>query len=551
MDALATRLPVYNVANRIGAASVLARVGASMVVANRVHRAVLGRGAVALRLAALRVRIPDEVGRALAHGVVGRAGDADGRLVAGVRVAGLDRDALDLGDRIRLQTGRTLAYRPVLVRYADRVRPASVLVAGVVTGVGQPVAKLRGRAVDVVHAGDGLATVDGVVGVARVQAWGALAVGHVIVHHAQSVRPARDEVAHRLAREKPLLAAPARLLLGALGVRRAPIPPTRLATVAIVGIPHEAGQTLATAAMLLRHAPRVGGAREAGAHRGALQHAERVGPARFRPVAVVVRYAIGDRGFLAGRRHGVPLVAVLTLAGGVARARVGLAPLMGTAHHFAARVHALAAAPVLEGDAERTPRAVGVLVAARRYHRLGRLATLHQIARIPRVPVHAQTRGRVILGDAQRVRAALQLAARVHALSHPFAYLEADLLGLAIEVVGAVAVETAPFGEVARVARVTGRADASPVLADRSGAAFHVAAAIDALAAHAAVVERAGDGVGAGAGGGVGAWADLDLLAADEGVAEEVFFAATVVATDRVDAHCIAPASVPVALVDI
>lgn len=168
MDALATRLPVYNVANRIGAASVLARVGASMVVANRVHRAVLGRGAVALRLAALRVRIPDEVGRALAHGVVGRAGDADGRLVAGVRVAGLDRDALDLGDRIRLQTGRTLAYRPVLIRYADRVRPASVLVAGVVTGVGQPVAKLRGRAVDVVHAGDGLATVDGVVGVARV-----------------------------------------------------------------------------------------------------------------------------------------------------------------------------------------------------------------------------------------------------------------------------------------------------------------------------------------------------------------------------------------------
>lgn len=43
----------------------------------------------------------------------------------------------------------------------------------------------------------------------------------------------------------------------------------------------------------------------------------------------------------------------------------------------------------------------------------------------------------------------------------------------------------------------------------------------------------------------------MDLLAADEGVAEEVFFAATVVATDRVDAHCVAPASVPVALVDI
>lgn len=551
MDALAARLAVHNVANGVGAAGVLARVGASVVVADGVHRAVLGRGAVALRLAALRVRIPDEVGRALAHGFVGRAGDADGRLVAGIRVAGLDRNALHFGDRIRFQSGRALAYRSVIVRYANRVRPASVPVAGVVTRVGQPVAKLRGRAVDVVDAGDRLATVDRVVGIARVQAWGAFAVGHVIVNHAQGVGPARDEVAHRLAREEPLLAAPARVILGALGVRRAPIPPTRLATVAIVRVAGETGQTLAPAAVPLRHASGVGGAREARAHGGALQHAERVGPARFRPVAIVVRYAIGDRRLLAGRRYGVPLVAVLTLARGVAWGRVRLALLMSAAHHFAARIDALAATGVLEGDAERASRAVAIVAAARRYHRFQRLATLHQVARISRVSVDAQTGGRVVLGDAQRVGAALQLAARVHALSHPFPHLEADLLGLAVEVVGAVAVKTATLGEVVRVARVAGRAHAGPLLAHRSGATFHVAATIYALAGHAAVVERAGDRVGAGAGRGVGAGAHLHLLATDERIAEEVFFAATVVATDRVDAHRVAPASVPIALVDV
>lgn len=551
MDTLATRLAVYHVADRIRAASVLARVGATMVVADGVRRAILGRGAVTLRLAPFPVRIPDEVGRALAHWIVGRAWDADGRLVARVQVACLDRHALDLGDRIRFQAGRALAYRPVVVRYANGVRPASVLVAGVVAGVGQPVAELGGRAVDVVDAGHGLATADSVVGVARVQPRGAFAVGHVVVDHAQSVRPARDEIAHRLTREQPLPPAPARLVLGALGVRRAPIPPPRLAPVPIVRIARETGQTLATPAMPLRHASRVGGAREAPAHRGALQHAERIGSARLHSVTIVVRYAVGDRGFLAGRGHGIPLVAVLTLAGGVAGARVRLALLMGAAHEFAARVNALAAAAVFEGDAERAGGAVGVVVAARRHRRLGRLATLHQVARVPRVAVHAQARGRVVLGDAQRVRAALQLAARVHALSHPLPYLEADLLGLAVEVVGAVAVKAATFGKVVRVARVTGRADAGPVLADRSRPAFHVAATIYALAAHAAVVERAGHRVGTGAGRGVGARLDLDLLATDERIAEEVFLATAVVAADRVDAHRVAPASVPVALVDI
>lgn len=550
MDALATRPPIDNVANGIRSASIFARVGATMVVADRVHGAILGCGAVTLRLAAFRVRIPDEVCRALAHGIVGRARDADGRLVAGIRMAGLDRHTLDVGDRIRFQPGWTLADRSVVVRYANGVHPASILAAGVVTSVGQPVAKLRGRAVKVVDAGDRFASLDRVVGIASVEAGRALAVCHVIVNHAQRVRPARDEIAHRLTREKPLLPAPARLILGALGVRGAPILPTRLATVTIVGIPHETGQTLATAAMLLCHASRVGGACEAFTHRGALQYAERIGPAALRRVAIVVGYAIGDRWLLARRQYRIPLVPVLALASRVAGDYVRLALLVGAAHHLAARVHALADA-VVERDAERVLGAVGVVAATGRYNRFRRLATLHQVAGIPHVSVDAQARGRVILGDAQRVWTALQLAARVHAFSNSFSDLEADLLGLAIEVVGAVAVKATPFGKIVGVARVTGRADAGPLLADRSGSAFHVAATIYALAARATVVERTGDRVAATAGRGIGAGADLDLLATDERIAEEVLLAATVVTTDRVDAHRVVPASVRIALVDI
>lgn len=62
------------------------------------------------------------------------------------------------------------------------------------------------------------------------------------------------------------------------------------------------------------------------------------------------------------------------------------------------------------------------------------------------VPVDAQTRGHVVLCNAQSVRTTLQLAAGVHALSSALSNLETDLLGLAVQIVGAVAVEMATVG---------------------------------------------------------------------------------------------------------
>lgn len=167
------------------------------------------------------------------------------------------------------------------------------------------------------------------------------------------------------------------------------------------------------------------------------------------------------------------------------------------------------------------------------------------------VPVDAETGRHVVLGDAERIRAALQFAARVDALANPFADLEADLLGLAVQVVGAVAVKVAAFAEIVRIAAVPWRTDAGSVLTHRSRSTLHVAAAVYAFASDAGVIEGTGHCVTAGAGGWVRAGAHLYLLAADERIAEESVLATAVVAANCVDADGVAAASVSIALVDI
>lgn len=77
VDALTARLTVHDFAERVGTARVLARIDAAVLVAHGVHRAVLGTGAVALRLAAVRVRIAHVIRRASAERIVRRAGDAE------------------------------------------------------------------------------------------------------------------------------------------------------------------------------------------------------------------------------------------------------------------------------------------------------------------------------------------------------------------------------------------------------------------------------------------------------------------------------------------
>lgn len=162
-----------------------------------------------------------------------------------------------------------------------------------------------------------------------------------------------------------------------------------MAAAPVVRVAGVAGQAFAATTMVLRDAARVRGAGEAAAQGQALEDAESVRPAAFAGAAVVVADAVGHGRLLAGRLHRVPLVAVLALAGRAARHHVvGLALLVGAAHHLAARVNAVTRTAV-HLDAEKAGLAVGVVDAAGD-HRLGRLATLHQIARVTLVAVDAQ-----------------------------------------------------------------------------------------------------------------------------------------------------------------
>lgn len=168
MDTSAARLTVYNLAERVGTASIFTWIHAAMLMTDGVHRTVLGAGAVSFRLAASHIRIAHVIRRTLTHRIVRRPGNAKCRRMAGIRTARLHSNTLDVGYGIRAKARWTLANRFVIVRDADRVHTASILVAGVVTGVGQSIAKLRQRAVDVVDAGDRAASGRGVIWIAGV-----------------------------------------------------------------------------------------------------------------------------------------------------------------------------------------------------------------------------------------------------------------------------------------------------------------------------------------------------------------------------------------------
>jgi len=469
--------------------------------------------------------------------------------MTGVWTARLHSNALDIGHRVRPEPGRTLTDGLVVVRDADRVYAARILVAGIIAGVREPVAELSWRAVDVVDARYCSTSGGRVVRIARVESGRALAVGHVVVDDAESVRAAGDEVADQLAGERTVRGAATRLILLALAVGGAAILARTVTTATVVRIASVAWQAVATALMILGHAARVRGAGEAAAERHALEHSQRVRPAALARVALAVAYTVGHRWLLARRQHRVPFVAILALASRAPRHDVRLAFLISTAHHLAARIHALVHAAV-QDDAEGSRLAVRVARASG-YHGFRRLATLDQIARVALVSIDAQTGRRVVLRDAERVGSALQLAAGIHALANSLAYLEADLLRLALEIVRAVTVQVATLVQVIGIAAVTRRTYARTVLADGSGSTFYVAALVHAFITDARVIERARYGIATYAGRRIGARSYLHLLTANEGIAEEAVLATTVVASDSVDAHRIAAARVPVALVDV
>lgn len=157
--------------------------------------------------------------------------------MAGVRTARLDGDALDVRHRVRAEPGRALTDRSVLVRDANRVDAARVLVAGVVTGVRESVAELARRAVDVVDAGHRTAPGRRVVRIAGVLPGRTFAVRYVVIDDAECVRAAGDQVADQLASEKALRGAATRLILRALAVGGATVLTWTMAASTIIRIP--------------------------------------------------------------------------------------------------------------------------------------------------------------------------------------------------------------------------------------------------------------------------------------------------------------------------
>ena len=110
---------------------------------------------------------------------------------------------------------------------------------------------------------------------------------------------------------------------------------------------------------------------------------------------------------------------------------------MGSAGDSGARIRALLDS-VVGQDAEVARFALGAVATGDVDGGLARLAALDEVRRVARVAVDAETRGDVVLRDAKRVGAALELATAVDALARATAELEADLLRLAVEIVGAV-----------------------------------------------------------------------------------------------------------------
>lgn len=262
MNAFAARLTIHDFTERVGTARVLARIDATMLVANGMHRAVLRTGAVSLRLAAVHVRIAHVIWRAFTHWIVCRTNDTERCWMAGVRMTCLHGDALDIGHRIRAESRRTLTDRFVIVRNANRVHPTRVLVAGVVTGVRESIAKLSRRTINVVDAGYCATPGRRVVRIAGVLTRWTFTVRHVIVDDAKCVGAACNKVADQLASKRTIRGTATRLILRALAVGGATVLARTVATPTIIRIAGVTRQTLAMTVMVLRHATRIHGTGE-------------------------------------------------------------------------------------------------------------------------------------------------------------------------------------------------------------------------------------------------------------------------------------------------
>lgn len=310
----------------------------------------------------------------------------------------------------------------------------------------------------------------------------------MIVGDAQCVRATLHTLTGRSAGQGRTVVRNARVRLGALRTGEAGILLLGTAAIAVVRVARVAWQTLAAAAMIGRNAHRVRRAGELRTHGNALQHAHGIRPAGCNLMAVRVRRTIRDRGLHTPRGNGIPAVPALTVADRLIDL-IDRAHLVHATLYRTARIDARLVSGLRHSRAHVARLAVAVGFTLRHQLRL-LLAAHRQVARIANIARCADARAAMIVRHAERVRAALHLAARIHTPSHAFARLEANLGRFAVRITVALAVRHAAALAVGRIARVPGRTDASSRVAGRPWTAGRVGAQIVAHATHATVPGR-------------------------------------------------------------
>lgn len=269
---IADGLPIHHFTQGIRATRRLARIHTASMQAGRVLWTIL----VAIRTDALRatargVGIAHLIRGTLAHMSI-RSRLATGRRVTGILFTAIESNAFDLRQWIGAISRRTLTHSPMVVSNTHGIVATGLFIAHIVAGVGESVAELRSRTIDVVHTWHAATTVGLVVWVAGKRSWRTLALGIMIVGDANRMGSTLDSIARWTTLHDAIITYTS-LRFGTFSVRGALATQLSATSITVVGVARVPAQAVATALVVLGHAHGVRGTRELEAHSYTLGHA--------------------------------------------------------------------------------------------------------------------------------------------------------------------------------------------------------------------------------------------------------------------------------------
>ena len=363
-----------------------------------------------------------------------------------------------------------------------------------------------------------------------------LALGRVIVGHADGVGSALDGVADGHAAPDSASAFQlTRLHFRTLSVAFALIFGQRTASVAIVGVSGESVATHALTRVAGGFAVAVGRTGESAADQSAFADSQHIRSAGVLVTAIRIGYAVRKRRFLADSGHRIADEIELTLA--VRFAVFDATHLVLSAGGFAAQIHA-----VFDSVHVRTADGVAraLIIAAAPVFRHLLLASGLQVVGVAEESVLTDARRSVVIRHAQGVGSALDAGAGIDAVTRSIrrsgADVQTNLPSRTVQIV-ATRRHSAAFSSGRRVADETRKADANSVAAGRVRTADD--AGTGAVARQRAILT--GDG-GSGRTSG---------HAHHERIAGEALLTLTVVASGCVEADGVGSAGVADTFVDV